>query len=270
MRSISLRVRPSFLASPAPRRDHLPRLPHDVMGLLCGECQGWIVILAGGLAAPPTVTTKFCVPVGTFCGMLTLIWTTPTDHDGTPWYTTGHVTPPTVTVMGCTGWGNVLPEGVAPVGAGGVTAPAPVMYSAMLCPRLALAVGFSPPVGVAEMPGAAAYTRKCIVSVWPLLFTVNWAFPIGVWYGIWTFNRLAGRQLLAGDRPSGHRGDGDGRREGISRPAEGTDPMVAPARATTEAARRCGAAFGGRLNGPGVIAARWVHSPSGRRFTRDL
>src|ERR1019366_5998764 len=37
--------------------------------------------------------------------------------------------------------------------------------------------------------------------------------------------RHTGREILAGGRPAGDRADVDGRREGISRPAEGTDPI---------------------------------------------
>src|SRR5215471_20807831 len=108
----------------------------------------------------------------------------------------GAATPPTVTLTDCCGAGKfataVSVAGACPVARAGETAPAPVMYSAIVWPLPALPVEIATLFESVNTPGAAALTGMAAEAVRPLLFTTKAAVdPAGTSYGIWIFNCVA-------------------------------------------------------------------------------
>ena len=93
-------------------------------------------MVAGKLAAEPTVATTGWGPAGTLGGMVKLIWVTPTDQLGMPMNAKGCATvmPPTVIDGICWGTGVTPIEGVQPAKTGGLVAPSPVMNITTVSP----------------------------------------------------------------------------------------------------------------------------------------
>jgi hypothetical protein len=109
------------------------------------------------------LTTTGCIPVGIPAGIWKLIWVTPTSPGEMPAKTMVAGAPATVTVTGVfCGDGNeakgVVDAGVEPVATAGVTPPAPVKYSAVVCPRAALPIECA--TGSPKIPGDADAMAK--------------------------------------------------------------------------------------------------------------
>ena len=85
---------------------------------------------AGALDAVPAVTTTACVPTLIPEGTVKLICVTPAEPGGFPTNTMVAVAPPTLTPIGCCGFGRsdnaVEAAGAAPVDMAGETPPTPV------------------------------------------------------------------------------------------------------------------------------------------------
>src|ERR1035437_4537666 len=151
-----------------------------------GGCYCPTVIVAAGLAMPPTVTTTGYTPSGALGGITKLICVAPARPDGMPAKAICAGTTPTVTVTGNVGCGRwlrgVAMKGDAPVGSAGETWPSPVMKMSSVSPRLPLEYGTSADgwLGSVKMPGADAATVKTYDATCPLLFTPTTAGTIPV------------------------------------------------------------------------------------------
>src|ERR1017187_5383589 len=146
-----------------------------------------MLIYAGGLATPPTVTTIGCLPGATPAGTTKLICSTLTDQVGMPEeliVVTGP--PPTDTLRACVG-AELLLCGAVPSAIAGRTCPTPVIYTVIVWPGVPLEDGFAKPLGVTKMPGAAAETWKLYVTSAYGLPMVRVACPAGISYGICRF-----------------------------------------------------------------------------------